>query len=421
VRARVFVAALAVGLCCARVDAQPIAVHQEDRQHPGTRPNRLVYTDASQHPCDEGQGHWDGPNSSGMNPNGFTNPPGLIDHPAHTHVGMCFPRYGELAGEIQVPFTIKMFHTAGRLVGIWSSNRFGENHTHDLVLDTPLPLVGDPHGLVTLTGHFTAGVNIPHGWTNVSLAVQTNYDNGDVQLTQLDEPIYATRDLSVPEPDYDPMVFGTQTTIESARTAITYGVNFSNTDQFLPIAPISTRWTAQMQSALYGGDQTSRPLFQARLDADLHVLDAAMNALRPGTVLVSALGNDWGAQNATIDSELDPALLDASTPPAGFAANTHRLSYMQFRANLDAHEQTTTLLVINVTVDPEAPPSPVPSTPPVVPPPPTCTPPAVLQGNSCVVPPPPPPPVPTFVGVTAVCAVERFSDGSTQNRCIDVP
>src|SRR4029078_12564753 len=78
------------------VAAQPLAIH--------AHPQKATYESPAEWPFLSDQCHW------------------MVDGVlAHTHVEMSVPIYAELTpGRITMPITFKLFHTSGRIVGIFS-------------------------------------------------------------------------------------------------------------------------------------------------------------------------------------------------------------------------------------------------------------------------------------------------------------
>jgi hypothetical protein len=353
-----------------------------------------AYANASEWPFLSGQCHWAPSNSPVLegNPN-----PTL----GHTHVEVSAPIWAELGAQtVTIPITVRLFHTAGRIINVWAE------HSNDVVWDatgtTDLPdMVGDPEGLKTWTGHVTYdplldkhdgyGPAPVHGWFGLRFFARTRFDNGDLMAyTLLTVPIYSTINPLAPE-----RVVGGAEGIDLRASCTPFterdtpaGSNGSGIsqvrDQSLPIlAPISSPMLVQSATYNYGRNGLPPSTYQLVLDADLH-----MNV--PGTLLVQSDINrdDAGTSNA---DTIDPSMVAASKSPMGFAPGEHRLSFTWKNGSgalggtngggteVQPNETLVTLLVVKIKTAPGVVPSVNFPPPPVINPPAPAPPPGMME------------------------------------------
>ncbi len=303
--------------------------------------------------------HWVAP---GLTPMPMAGLPGIC----HTHVDVRFPLYAELNAPVVCTFTVKLFHTQGKFGGFYHSL------VRDIIWDetgsAQVPsFVGDPMGLVVKTGRFTLDLAMPndpypnvlHGWAAPQLTGVTQYDNGDLSMDQASLPVYSMLDPSAPEtpigngggPVLRTMAEIQNTTIFAPNTTpVNYGETLAEysyeIEEFIPIAPISAPWTLHGGTDGYGSADLPPGTMEVRLDPDFH------NNV-PGTVLFSQTG--LSHQNAPV--VIDPAVLAASTAPAGTPPGHHKIALI--RRQTDGPEAIWALIVIDVAVAPTVTPTPV--------------------------------------------------------------
>jgi hypothetical protein len=464
---RLFLFALAVCLLCARVEAQSpqtVTLHGA----PQGVTSCTIPAQFTAHTIGTGlcpalsfQTHWKpGGGSPRVDPANT-----LVSNLAHVpHIECNTPHLGEIGGPVTLPCRFQLFHTAGTLALITD---LGQASALTMDPSTPtqsnaFPVVGDPNGVVIANFHMTvdprqqmrrddpsAKIIQDHGWANFTLIARVYLDNGDTVDSHMNWTFWSMVHPStppLPEGEGTRRLLGTMSTAVSARDEAVgawgaHWIEFRDT----PL-PLWAAFSAPLAVDAFGYTyNTSAPFlteYHLVCDNDYHqgIVGTEMTFVTARTpVSGEPFNHDF----------LDPLQLSRSQAPAGFPLGVHRCTAIwqegtpdtqsipntPSTATIAAGQTLVSLLSFDVAIgsNPEGcnatcsnaiGASPVVPPPVVVVPPPTpvCTPPAVLQGNACVTPVvPPPPPAPTFLGVTAVCAVERFSDGSTKNRCLDVP
>lgn len=384
--------------------AQPLVVHEDPQ-------GVTAYASPADWPWMTGQGHW---KATGAAPN----PVGpLVPGIAHTHTEGHFPIWAELgAGPITVPISFKLFQTAGHLAMIQADflGPEGPVRIPTIFTDRPLPLVGDPNGLVSVDGHltfdpavgFAKGAVVPHGWFNIRIFTRTGYSNGDTMDTEFIVPFFSVLDPSVPEPHYAEGVqnFSARAVATTPFNTVFFGTQlteFRGSDRphgaYLPIlAPFNTPKVVFPLTYNYANLFTLFPSYELRLDPNFHMGIA-------GQLIASTATNRAGGIS-NVDT-LDPVVIAASTPPMGATPGKHRLFFLW---NQDTgagspgyapNERLTTIVGVEVAIGE----NPVPADPP---PAPTCQDPKATNVGGplpCVFPvviPPPPPPLLTVFTFT---------------------
>jgi hypothetical protein len=331
-------------------------------------PQDAAYASPAEWPTISSQCHWLAPNVNAMGT------------PAHTHVDMKFPLYAEESlAPFTVPFTLTMYHTAGKITTI--EGTLGNVVT--LNAGKVLPLAGDPMGVVAYTGTVTfnpslgvaSGAVPKHGWYPALLRVVTQYNNRDVAVNQLRLSVYSVIDVTQPEVKPGDGT-GIRTTSNCQVTDFSDPQNLgnarwqSNIMEFLQILPVlgpitpGTPWKMFPLAYNYGAVQGLPPgIFELRVDPDIH------NGI-PGTTIDSQTGSSVVGL---------PDVLPNNVPDG-----THKLMWMWRRPNFGGDKELDSLIVFLVNVGPGGaaqPPnnSQVPGPPPPQPPP-----------------PPPPPPHPIY-------------------------
>jgi len=375
-------------LCPALASAQPI------HNYPG----KSAYASPAEWPAIDAQCHWvPGDGSPAIDP------PNTLTHDmAHTHVAVKAPIYAELKGPITVSVPIKLFHTAGKITDVWAlfAGPCGQQSI-GISLDKPLPLVGDPNGLVTATGTMTfdpnkgLGVCLPkHGWFSVLVNVRTIYTNKDQLDVTNTTSYYSTIDLTQPEAPLNEAgiaVSGKCQNVSSHSSTVNnvYGIQLVEFRKLLPLlTPITKAVTIENFSYAYGYDHAlPTGSYELDLDPDLHMGLAG----KPLTFKANA------ATGGTFNQDvIDPWVLAASTAPMGYPAKTHKLLFAWVQptgtAPIIGHDGGTiapnvllkTLIAFDVVADPGG-----------TPPPQLCTDPTATNNGGplpCIYPTPPPPP-----------------------------
>jgi hypothetical protein len=263
---------------------------------------------------------------------------------AHTHLAPHAPLLAEINGPITIPFDIKLFHTAGKLLPdqgfLWGfyNTVSGQVPITTISMITPGPYVGDPNGLLTWSGQFTIDPNVDPsipkwGWFSVVLALRTFYDNGDFIDNQAGLEFWSTVNPTLPDPPLgeDVPCITSRGTAVTANHAQVYGANIMRTadHNFDPNATFTlinmilngfdTPTTLQTASYSYGPDPNFPPgsgTYQVLLDPDLHMGI-------PGTPL--AFKSSPVAGGSTNTDTFDPAVFAASPTPMGLQPGQHRL------------------------------------------------------------------------------------------------
>lgn len=301
---------------------------------------------------------------------------------SHVHVDFKHPYGAEMSAPFVSPFTITLHHTPGVIGMVFPL--LGRDLVWDETGSSTLPVfVGDPHGDVVKTGHFTIDPVTPimgadgapdllrsappRGWYAVGLVVRVYFDSGDKLEAALYSSLYSLKDPTAPERGARAggRILNVQCAPFSARLddprGSAFGTAVAEYQDFVPIAPIQTAWTIPGFLYNYAAD-LALPIgvFEQRVDADFH------HGV-PGTTVRSE-PLDGNHSFATIPITFDPAAM-------GSGAHKVALGWTQPRGI----EQLTALLVVPVTVGPG------------VPPPTLCTDPAASNIGGplpCVFPPP---------------------------------
>lgn len=409
--------------------AQPLTIH-------GAPQGVTTYATPAAWPPLSGQCHWKAPGPD-VNPDGP-----LVPGIAHTHIEGHFPIWAQLpAGPVTVPISVVLFHTKGAIYGVGGQimGPRGPVDMTEVVIDQPLPIRGDPNGVVSFTGHatfdpalsFTRGESsdgplertIPlHGWFNTRVMARTIYDDGEVVDTQLWIPYFSMLDPSQPEPGIGEGTmqlragcsvggvttegFGEHVTEIRGTEAIARG--------YLPIlAPINEPFVIYPLTYNYKALQMF-PHYDLRLDLNLHMGVA-------GSVLASTQTEIPGQGVSNVDM-LDPVVIAASTPQMGTTPGKHKIAALWeqesgpqgspgLAGGFPPNERLVSLLVFEVAIGDHPT-----SAPPVV-----CTDPRATNVGGplpCVFPPPPPPPPPpvdVWAPVTAV--FQRFGTTTRYRLC----
>jgi hypothetical protein len=437
-------------------------------------PDRATYTFLDEIPFDSLQDHWSakGANLFGdfLDVLGF-NPAKTILDAAHTHVECGKPstvaplgttnyaRYGEYSGPMHFDCQVVLRDLKGT-VGVWPVVHYksaNDQRWYHVVWDDtgtsqqPL-MIGNPFapmGVQTFKFHFDMDPRANfHGFDQVDIGTHTAFTNVDVVDSDHLFSYWNNVDPSAPitmtsQGPADKPVWGVLTApfVNPAINAgDTFGQNIVLLENYVPTAPLAGAWKLPPTS---NEINTNDPLTedanghgtpfrfgpvaftnsygqtvpstagscQVRRNQNFHMEDLS----NLGADGLPAMKGVYGTETSRVDQSQTIAcqvVIDNTGLPTGDV--TYAIERFQPENNI-ATNAVGSLIVIHVPV-PDG------TTPIDLPPPPVCTPPAVLQGTVCVTPVvPPPSPTPTFLGVTAVCAVERFSDGSTKNRCLDLP
>ncbi len=295
--------------------------------HNGEKVGKLSYASPAEWPNIDDQGHWVPGNGSPA-----VDPPNTLTHDmAHTHVGIKAPIYAELNGPVSVTVPLKMFHTKGKMTLVWAfyAGPCGQQPI-GIHLDKTLPLVGDPNGLVTMTGTMTidpnAGLNVcvpKHGWFQVIVAARTDYDNHDRLDVQNVTPYFSMVDPTKPEPASGEATIPSLTSKTSAAahnstTVNVYGTQLVEFREMVPMfAPLTKPTTFHNFSYAYGFDHNlPKGSYELNLDPDLHMG-------LPGTALTfKASVNAAGSENFDL---IDPVAAAISPAPTGYAPGVHKL------------------------------------------------------------------------------------------------
>ncbi len=241
-------------------NAQPIHGH----------PQKISYANASEWPYDSAQCHWTPSDAVVV-------PPPANPTIGHTHVDMKFPRYSEFNIPLTIQFTLKLFHTSGKITEIFAGVYHGRN-ARDFVWDltgsdVKPDLTGDILGLKQWSGHFTVDPdsNYPNGWINIFLAVNTRFDNGDTTQLTLREPVFSTVDTSKPEVWDWPRLLSDCIPGSPRRPDVQFGFNQVDIVDMLPLLPFSNPWPVRVNVIGYG-TSSSIPdaIYEVRRDLDLH-------------------------------------------------------------------------------------------------------------------------------------------------------
>lgn len=379
-------------LCATPVAAQPIH---------GAPQGVTAYTSTLDRPWVTGQCHW---KDTGPDPN----PVGpLVPGITHTHIEAYPPIWAELGpGPVTMAFTLRLFKTPGKLTGLIGEflGPYGPVPMSEVVTDTPLPLVGDPEGLVSMTGHVTfdpALATLPvtwpdghvsvqrdipeHGWFNTRLWVRTEFDNHDMLDTQLAIPFFSVLNPAMPEPLYGEgtMQFAAFCSIQSPDVEKVENGGFGahvteirGTDGqargFVPILSQSNDpFTVFTETYNYKALPTLFPAYELRLDPNFHMGIA-------GTLLATkSVDIPNGVSNTDV---LDPVVIAASVAPMGGTPGKHRIFAIWDQDTKSGspgfakNERLVSLLGFEVAIGP----NPHPAPPPIVTPPPVIVPPPIV-------------------------------------------
>lgn len=300
------------------------------------------YLDPSSWPWLTGQLHW---KVSGPTP--IPDSP-LVPGISHTHIECHAPIWAELgAGPVTIPIALRLFQCKGKLPLVWAE-MMGPNGPvafSEVVIDTPLPLVGDANGLVSVTGHATFDPSlgtdtIPlHGWFNTRVCARTLFDDGHVADCELWVPYFSVLDVSKPEPNYGEgtMEFAAKCTIEGDSVENGgMGIHLtevrgteSQARGYLPIlAPFNTPETVYVLTYNYKALPTLRGNYDLRLDANFHMGVE-------GTVLGSTQTQIPGVSGVSNVDTLDPVVIAHSQPQMGTTPGKHRVVAL-WEQNTDA-------------------------------------------------------------------------------------
>jgi hypothetical protein len=312
-----------VALSALSPGAQSLVVHN------GASVGKTIYNGPSEWPMLDAQTHWVPADGSPA-----IDPPNTLTHDmGHTHVGVKGPLYAELNGPVTETVSFKLFHTKGKIAMVWAffAGPCGQQPI-GVRLDKALPLVGDPNGLVTMTGTLTfdpnngLGVCLPkHGWFSVLVNARTIVDNKDQYDTTNTMSYYSTIDLTKPEAPLNEAGIAlsakSQNVSSHASTVVNvYGIQLVEFREMVPIfVPLTKPTTLHNISYAYGYDH-NLPFGQYELD-----LDPDLHMGVPGTPLsFKANAATGGTENFDV---IDPAVLNNSTAPMGYAPGFHKLLF----------------------------------------------------------------------------------------------
>jgi hypothetical protein len=265
--------------------------------------------------------------------------------PAHTHNDLQFPLYAEVGvAPFTVPFTFTMFDTSGKITGV--SGTLVSSWSLDT---TTLPILGNPAGVVIVTGHVTfdpsrgtaSGFVPPHGWYTLRWVVRTQYTNGDVVDNQLSVSVYSVIDPTQPErapgDGTGRILMRSQCVRSSSRIGeLMFGANIMEFQQLLPlfgnVSPANP-WKLNASGYNYGGAELKvlpPGVFELRLDPNLH----------------------QGIPGTTLDSATASSTTRIETLPGLIPDGPHKLMFMWHRPTSAGDEELVSNLVFNITVGP---------------------------------------------------------------------
>jgi hypothetical protein len=322
-------------------------------------PTVTEYADPSKWPTISAQAHWRPGNS---NPDPTDVPQMHSPSLAHTHLDITAPVYGEMTESFTVPFSNTLFQVEGAITdyvplrGPLISN---------VVFDKPLPLVGDPNGVVTITGHFTvdfslswndgvSGHTVPKkGWFAVQAITRTYFKNGDFTDDILILPFFSMVDPMAPEEflaQGGPYI-GTNNNPNSLLDMPEgkLGGTATQYDYIIPILSPLTQAVPGTTPKLFGyivDPDLPDGVGMTRYDMDLHH-DSEGILINEGTAPAN--------RTLILPSPFDPAILGPGTHKV---AAIWQQDSNGGRPGIQANEQATSLLVVTVQVGGVIPPPP---------------------------------------------------------------
>lgn len=366
----------------ALVAAQPIHGHPQGKTN---------YASPSEWPTVSCQCHWikapevlsDGSDSRAIIEAALTSA-------QHTHVDITAPIYSEINGLLRVPFVIKAFQTAGVITASLDRQETVTKIEWDDTGSETAPIMRGsplPHRLVEWRGHITydprkkhSGHEFPpRGWYSPQFEVLTFFDTGDVTLQLALMSFYSMVDVATLEAPSFPIV--SSRCYPHSVQINEWGTNYVEAESFLPLLPISQPWPLIVASTAYGGNELGDGFFEMRADLDLHGGNL-------GRLL--SFQPEAGFNGPDRMPVLDPTTL---------GPGAHKVAFIWSKPRRGFEEIVTALLVVDVAVDPNAPPVQLCQDPTAnnrgqrLPctfdtPPSVCTPPAVLQSGLCILPSP---------------------------------
>lgn len=399
---RVLYALVVASLLAVPVSAQVLTIHP----HPTT--DQATYTSPAAWPVDSAQCHWRPGNANPLPMTPVVDDPRMpVFDPqiSHTHLDCNLPRYAELGGPIPVTCTIKLFHTAGHVGGLFSPmEQIRDVVWRDTGTATPPIMQGDPMDVrqwvvdlifdPTLVRHtFPPTLTTPHGWYTGIISVRTEFTNGDFITTDTVRSLYSVIDPTQPESKTsdEGIINATRCAPNTLRRpelnhfGNQMGVVVSEFSGAIPIAPIAAPWLTEgffySYAALEGitGFAFPNGTFQQRVGVDIHAGVAGT------TVATQVVDNVNGLKKTPMT--IDPAVMGPG-----------KKNLVAFWRQPDGQgNDVTALYVIQVTVGPG------------VPPPTLCTDPRATNVGGplpCVFPPPPTlctDPLATNVGMPLPC------------------
>ncbi len=273
----------------------------------------------------------------------------------HVHVDWALPIYAEVRGPTVIPFTLKLFHVAGRVTNIWGSPighiRWDDSGVEETGSEISEGLTGDPTGLVVRSGTLTIDPTttspvytpVPRGWFFADLAVRTQFETGVRLDAHILASLYSVIDPTAPETPpltaTDPNLQANCQLIGPLDSNSPFGSAISELRAYLPLGPISAPYPYLPVVYNYGGT-ISGGRFEQRLDPDLH------NGIT-GRLLATADVDDTAHVLQPLPTQLDPAVLG---PGLHHVSNIWQQQSGDGAANVAAGEEVWALLVIPVTV-----------------------------------------------------------------------
>lgn len=283
---------------------------------------------------------------------------------AHTHLACTFPDYAEIAAAFPVSCTIKLFHTAGTVSGVYSPL----NQIRDIVYDdtgtsTPPVMRGDPTSMMPRQWNvrfvfdptmvrptFPPQTTTPHGWFGAQISVVTQYDNGDSQTLDHLRPFYSVLDPTAPETPMsdEGLPNGARCSPNNLRRpelspfGNQMGTVVSEFVGLLPIAPIQTPWHTTGFFYGYASDgQSVFPFGTFELRHDLDVHNGNVGVLTATETFNGLIGL----------GKRTPITID----PADLGTGTHKVAALWQQPDGQGNNYTA-LAVLDVTVGPGIPP-----------------------------------------------------------------
>lgn len=318
--------------------AQPIHNH----------PQKSFYANETEWPTISCQCHWeefpaaapDGSNSQAIIEIALTKS-------QHTHVDVTAPIYSEIDGLLRVPFVIKAFQTAGIITAALDRQETVTKIEWDDTGSEVAPIMRGsplPHRLVEWRGHLTYDPRKKHdghefpprGWYSPQFEVLTFFDTGAVTLQLAWMPFYSMVDPTAPETPGFPVV--SSRCYPHSVQINEWGTNYVEAESFLPLLPISQPWPLIVASTAYGGNELGDGFFEQRIDLDLH--GGSLGRLL-------SFQPEAGFNGPDRMPVLDPALM---------GPGAHKVAFIWAKPRKHFEEIVTALLVVDVTVDPNAPP-----------------------------------------------------------------